>query len=55
MTFDQVILEYRQIVELEKERGGDQDGPETYQDDGYDQELKELGITPEMLKEMRGG
>jgi len=54
MTEPQIIWEYRQMCQLEDDRSGKKDEPQTYSDDGYQQELRELGVTPEMLEQLRG-
>jgi hypothetical protein len=55
MTEPMVIWEYRQICQLEDDRAGNKDDqPQTYADDGYNQELRELGVTPDMMQQLRG-
>lgn len=55
MSEAQVILEYRQVIELEQERNADSNPDNSeFHDDSYEQELRELGVTPEMLDQMRG-
>lgn len=55
MSEPDIIWEYRQICRLEEERNGDNNSDRTqYQDDGYTQELESLGVTQEMLDQMRG-
>lgn len=54
MTHAEVIWEYRQICELEAERAGDTNTkPETFADDSYEAELREL-VSPEELNQLRG-
>lgn len=44
------------MCQLEEERNGDKAGGDRthFQDDGYSQELESLGVTQEMLDQMRG-
>lgn len=54
MTEAQVILEHRMILAAEKERRGEQSEEQSYSDPEYEQELRERGLTPEVLRELRG-
>lgn len=55
MTEPQVIWEYRQICQLEDDRAGKKpDQPQTYTDDSYQRELRDLGVSPEMMEQLRG-
>jgi hypothetical protein len=56
MTEADVIWEYRQICELEAERSGGTKPPDTqsFADDSYEAELREL-VSPEDLERLRGG
>jgi len=50
-----IIWEYRQMCHLEAEQNGDKStDSQQYQDDGYTQELESLGVTQDMLQQMRG-
>jgi hypothetical protein len=55
MTEAMVVLEYRQICQLEDDRSGKPENqPQTYADGSYEQELRDLGIAPEMMQQLRG-
>lgn len=55
MTEPQIIWEYRQICQLEDDRSGKpEDKPQNYSDGSYEQELRDLGVAPEMMQQLRG-
>lgn len=55
MTEAQVIWEYRQICQIEDDRTGKKDDqPQTYADDSYERELRDLGVSSEMMQQLRG-